>query len=61
MSNFSAVIAPTCELADGLATALMVLGPEAGSKTLGTFGDGVKVLYLLAGDDGIEKRFYRWN
>ena len=55
------VIAQTCELADALATALMVLGPEAGSNTLRAFGGDVKVLYLLAGEDGIEKRSYRWN
>ena len=55
------VNAATCELADGLATALMVLGPDAGEKLLATLGtDDLKVLFLLAGEKGLERRVHRW-
>jgi len=55
------VIAPSCELADGLATALMVLGPDAGDEVLSVPDlASVKVMYLLAGDSGIELRYVRW-
>jgi FAD:protein FMN transferase len=55
------VIAKTCELADGLATALMVLGPDDGANILESFAaDGVKALFLLHGANGIEQRRHRW-
>lgn len=57
------VVAPTCERADGLATALMVLGPKAGDAMLGRLPDReeLRVLYQLldAGGDVVEHR-YRW-
>jgi thiamine biosynthesis lipoprotein len=55
------VIAKTCELADGLATAMMVLGPDEGEKVLSTFAeDDVKVLFLVQGEKGIERRTHHW-
>lgn len=55
------VIANTCELADGLATALMVLGPDGCAALLDRYSaDGVKVLFLLDGERGIEQRRLRW-
>jgi thiamine biosynthesis lipoprotein len=55
------VIAPSCALADGLATALMVLGPDRGEKVLAASDlRSVRVLYLLSGDSGIEQRSVRW-
>lgn len=44
------VVAETCELADGLATALMVLGPKEGERVLARFADDdVRVLFHLRG------------
>ncbi len=54
------VFAPTCTLADGLATALMVVGPDAAAGVLAhPEVHGVEVLYLLRGPDGgvVERRF----
>lgn len=45
------VIAPDCRLADGLATAVMVLGSDAGLALLEGYGD-VQGLVLVAGSDG---------
>lgn len=47
------VDAPDCALADGLATALMIVGPEAAPAILaGHPGAGLRVLYLLADEGG---------
>jgi thiamine biosynthesis lipoprotein len=47
------VDAPDCSLADGLATALMVVGPEEASTLLAAFpGLDLRVLFLLAGAGG---------
>jgi thiamine biosynthesis lipoprotein len=55
------VIAATCELADGLATAMMVLGPDAGREVLGRF-PGVHALFLQPGADGrMERVAYDWK
>lgn len=55
------VIAPTCELADALATALLVLGPDAGGKILEMPEfKAVKALFLVNGDTGIEPHKVRW-
>src|SRR5690606_27839830 len=47
------VEAATCALADGLATALMIVGPEHAHALLSAFDDEpVRALFLVAGDDG---------
>lgn len=48
------VVAPTCMRADALATALMVLGPEAG-LALAT-RQRIAALFLLPGEAGIERK-----
>ena len=51
------VIAPSCALADGLATAFMVLGPERVGKVLGNeLGRDVKVLFQLTTQGGAIQR-----
>ena len=55
------VIARTCTLADGLATAFMVMGPEVPEGLLDELGAEVRVLFLLATAEGtIEQREFRW-
>ncbi len=51
------VIAPSCALADGLATAFMVLGPQGAGKVLGSeLGSDVKVLFQLTTPAGTIQR-----
>ena len=51
------MIAPSCALADGLATAFMVLGPEGAGKVLASeLGSGVKVLFQLTTEAGAIQR-----
>jgi thiamine biosynthesis lipoprotein len=45
------VLADSCALADGLATALMVMGPEKGLKLVGSL-NGVECLILVRGRNG---------
>jgi len=45
------VIAKSCTFADGLATALMVLGPEKGLNVVAAL-DGVECLIIVCEDDG---------
>jgi FAD:protein FMN transferase len=47
----SSVVAPNCTLADGLATALMVMGPEKGIGLLNRL-DGVEGLVIVRKPDG---------
>lgn len=47
----TSVIAPNCTLADGLATALMVMGPEAGIRLLNRL-DKVEGLIIVRKPDG---------
>ena len=42
----ASVLAPTCMLADGLATAVMVMGPEAGLALIESL-DGVEALIVV--------------
>jgi thiamine biosynthesis lipoprotein len=49
------VLAPDCRTADGLATALMVLGPEEGLGLIEQL-PGVEALILVEGAEGIEER-----
>ncbi len=46
----ASVIAPTCQLADGLATACMVMGSDASIKLIDSL-DGVEVLLITSGED----------
>ncbi|MDF2180820.1 FAD:protein FMN transferase [Neptuniibacter sp. CAU 1671] len=48
------VLAPTCAEADGLATTLMVLGPERGMEFASA--KGIKVFMLVKTDNGFEER-----
>jgi len=48
----ASVIADSCTFADGLATALMVLGPEKGLGVVAAL-DGVECLIIVREDDGI--------
>lgn len=45
------VVAATCTFADGLATALMVMGPDSGIKLVEQLED-VETLIIVRGDDG---------
>lgn len=55
------VLAPDCALADGLATALMVVGPDEASRVLGAFpGVELGVLFLLSSDAGVVERTFGW-
>lgn len=47
----ASVVAETCGFADGLATALMVMGPEAGIDLVERLPD-VEALIIVRGDDG---------
>lgn len=47
----ASVVAPTCTLADGLATALMVMGPAAGLALVERL-EGVECLIVVQGPDG---------
>ena len=54
------VQAPTAMLADGLSTALMVVGPDEAEALVAAFAPSkLRVLFLLAGPDGgvVERRF----
>ncbi len=51
------VIAPSCTLADGLATALMVMGPEEGLKMVAKI-PGVEALVIKRLPDGSRQRFF---
>ena len=54
------VIARTCMLADGLATAFMVLGPDEAQRVLNR-EPGVRALFLLAEEGGgLERREFGW-
>ncbi len=57
------VVASSCSLADGLATALMVVGPEGCEKVLKRYpGKGLRVLFLLRGKDGaLEQKGFGWR
>jgi thiamine biosynthesis lipoprotein len=46
------VLAPTCALADGLATAVMVMGPEAGLEMVEGL-EGVEALVVVERADGV--------
>jgi thiamine biosynthesis lipoprotein len=48
----ASVVAPTCELADALATALMVLGVEEGLRLVERL-DGVEALLVRRDGDGV--------
>lgn len=56
------VIAPDCALADGLATAFMVLGPDGADDVLEDYDlNGIRVLFLIAAKDGaISRRELNW-
>ncbi|MEY2982642.1 MAG: Thiamine biosynthesis lipoprotein ApbE precursor [Planctomycetota bacterium] len=55
------VLAPDCALADGLATALMVVGPDEAERVLGAFpGVDLDVLFLMAADEGVVERAFGW-
>jgi len=62
-----AVIAPTCALADGLATALMVTGPEQGAAVIESYRRGppaldVRALFVVRQDDGsLTEILAHWN
>ena len=47
----ASVIAPTCQLADGIATACMVMGVEASIELIDSL-KGVEVLLITSGEDG---------
>jgi len=57
------VVASACSVADGLATALMVVGPEGCEEILKRYpGNGVRVLFLLRGEDGkLEQKGFGWK
>lgn len=57
------VVASSCSVADGLATALMVVGPDGCEKILKRYpGSGVRVLFLLRGKDGkLEQKVFGWR
>ena len=50
------ILAADCTFADGLATAVMVMGPEKGKALIDRL-DGVEGLILVEGRDGILKEF----
>jgi len=50
----ASVLAPSCILADGLATAVMVMGPERGLALLESL-DGVEGLIVVADPGGLEE------
>jgi thiamine biosynthesis lipoprotein len=56
------VTAPECALADGLATALMIVGPDGAEALLASYRDvDVRVLFLLRAADGsVEERPFNW-
>ncbi len=57
MAGSVTVVADTCLVADGLATALYVMGPEEGLEWLPRAFPGCEALFLLRRDDGsIEER-----
>ena len=49
------VLAPTCALADGLATAFTVIGPEAAKKLAQQMG--VEAFFITKTDDGFEESY----
>ncbi len=59
----ASVVASSCSLADGLATALMVVGPDGCEEILKRFpGSGIRVLFLLRGKDGkLEQKGFGWE
>lgn len=50
----ASVVAPNCTLADGLATALLVMGPEAGVALLNRLPDVHGVIVVRRKDGGLE-------
>ena len=56
------VRAPTCAVADALATAFMVVGPDEAERVLERLGDPrIGCLFLLADDSGdVRRRGVRW-
>lgn len=54
------VVAPSCAQADAWATALQVLGPEAGEQALAAAGLQLRVFYQLATDGGLAVLRKRW-
>ncbi len=56
------VIAPSCALADGLATALMVLGPDGVEALLDQYPDQDIRVYMqsLKADGGLQEQDWRW-
>ncbi|MHC4515133.1 MAG: FAD:protein FMN transferase [Planctomycetota bacterium] len=57
------VVASSCSTADGLATALMVVGPDACEEILARYpGMNIRVLFLLRGEGGkLEQKGFRWE
>ena len=56
------VVADTCELADALATALMVLGPQESEGVLARFAaDDVRVLFSMSGPGAPRTVGHRWD
>jgi FAD:protein FMN transferase len=53
----TSVVAPNCTLADGLATALMVMGPEKGISLLNRL-DAVDGLIIVQKADGVLENFW---
>jgi thiamine biosynthesis lipoprotein len=51
------IMAESCTLADGLATAIMVLGPEKGIALINRL-EGVEGLIVVSGPDGAFKDYY---
>ena len=51
------IVAPRCELADGLATTLFVLGPEEGIPWIRTHFPGVEALFVVGQPDGSFREF----
>ncbi|MCA8956516.1 MAG: gamma-glutamyltransferase [Planctomycetes bacterium] len=55
------VLAPNCELADALATALMVLDPAHGQRVLEGYGSAVHALVLVSDGKQFTRHLYRWG
>lgn len=57
------VLAPNCALADGLATALTIVGPDAAEQVFAAWpGTDLRALFLIARDDGsLEERRVAWS
>ena len=55
------VLASSCALADGLATALMVVGPDEAERLIAAFPEEeLGVLFLMSADGGVVERSFGW-